>query len=1038
VGRDTLLIVVLLAGLVAVLFAMSAVGLEALSTVRAYVSEAGRWTAAQREAAYSLTRYARSRNEADYKAWLEAMQTPIEVRNVIIELRKEAPNLEAARRGLVRAGTDPRDVNRMIRLFRYTSRWGRGGSPARAWDEAEMEFGRLQALAGDLHREIATGSPSEVRVTRLLAEIQDTNDRLVDLEEAFTREVSDTSRSVRRFVLRATLLGAIALILIGALLIARLMRRLRNYEVTLVENEERYRSVVENAGEVIFQLDIEGRFTLLNPAWTVLTGYGVEESLGHHFTEYARPEEREQHQNTFTDMIAQKRRDWRLEAGVLTQSGGLRWVDARSQLEQDPEGRIVGVSGTLADVTARKQAEEEIQSRARQQSAISELGQRALEGKGLAELLEATVGVVATTLDVEFCKVLKLHPDGREFTVLAGTGWREEVVGSLTMPADAATQAGYTLQTMAPVVVDDIRTETRFRGAPFLHDHAVVSGVTVPIVTQGRPYGVLGAHTASRRTFTGDHVQFLQSVAHVLSIAIERASAEEALRKSESRFRELTEQASDGILIADDEAVLLEVNTRICELSGYRRDELVGMNALAFFPPEELAVQPPRLGEIREGHTVLSERRLVRKDGSRIPVEINTKLLRDGRILAIVRDITTRKETETALREREEELRQSQKMDALGRVAGGVAHDFNNLLTAIIGFTDFASARSGFDPVLKEYLEEIRRAGQRAAGLILQLLAFSRKQVLRPRVIDLNEVVVDMERMLHRLIGEQIEIVVRLASEPVPVRADLGQMQQVVLNLAVNARDAMPQGGTFTIETGVAGPGAAPAFPSAGAPTVPPKKLARLTISDTGVGMTERVRERLFEPFFTTKEMGQATGLGLATVYGIVQQSRGTITVQSKPGEGSVFTISLPLVDEPIEPPAEPVSASPPARGTETVLLVEDEQIVRRLTSKILSERGYQVLEAPGGEEALRVASAFTGPIHVLATDVIMPGMNGRQLADRLLASRPGTRILYISGYAEDALGEAELPDDVLFLQKPFTPEQLLARIRDLLEASPA
>jgi PAS domain S-box-containing protein len=392
-----------------------------------------------------------------------------------------------------------------------------------------------------------------------------------------------------------------------------------------------------------------------------------------------------------------------------------------------------------------------------------------------------------------------------------------------------------------------------------------------------------------------------------------------------------------------------------------------------------------------------------------------------------------RKRAEQALHESEEKLRQAQKMEAVGRLAGGVAHDFNNLLTVILGYGNMVLGQLDENDPAREYVEEMTRAGERAASLTRQLLAFSRKQILAPRVLDLNSVVTEMHRLLERLIGENIHLSTILAPDLSPVRADPGQLEQVIMNLAVNARDAMPGGGKLLLETANVELDAAHArlFPE-----VRPGAYVMVAISDTGCGISEEVRPHLFEPFFTTKGPGMGTGLGLATVYGIVKQSEGHITVDSAPGQGTIFRIYLPVAAEE-KAAAKPRTGLPLKRGSERLLLVEDEEPVRRIARTALAANGYRVYEAADGEQALEVCRQLGGRIDLLITDVIMPGMNGRELADTLAEQYPALRVLFVSGYTDTAALPEGVGEDNAFLQKPFTPSSLAKKVRQLLDGTP-
>jgi signal transduction histidine kinase len=401
---------------------------------------------------------------------------------------------------------------------------------------------------------------------------------------------------------------------------------------------------------------------------------------------------------------------------------------------------------------------------------------------------------------------------------------------------------------------------------------------------------------------------------------------------------------------------------------------------------------------------------------------------------SLLREAVARYElAQTARQELEQQLRQSQKMEAIGRLAGGVAHDFNNLLTAINGYSSLALQRANPDDRLRGYLEEIKKAGERAATLTRQLLAFGRKQMLKPVVLNLNDVVSDMNKMLRRLIGEDIRFNARFDPDLKPIKADPGQIEQVLVNLVVNSRDAMPQGGNLTIETANFESDAEFAGKHLG---LAPGHYVMLAVSDSGCGMDDKTKARIFEPFFTTKEKGRGTGLGLSTVYGIVKQSGGTVWVYSEQGKGSVFKVYFPQMEEDAEFSKPVLVETPVPPGSETILLVEDEDIVRGLARKILEQAGYDVLDARGGDEAIRLCHELPGPIHLLLTDVVMPETSGKEIAECLAKLRPSTRVLYMSGYTDDAIvHHGVLDSDVEFIQKPFTPLALARKVREVLDA---
>jgi signal transduction histidine kinase len=430
------------------------------------------------------------------------------------------------------------------------------------------------------------------------------------------------------------------------------------------------------------------------------------------------------------------------------------------------------------------------------------------------------------------------------------------------------------------------------------------------------------------------------------------------------------------------------------------------------------------------------EKRYLRKDGGVVWANLMLSLLRSAsgeplHFVAVVEDITGQKRAEEERRHLERQLLQAQKMESVGRLAGGVAHDFNNHLTVINGYCAMLLDEMGPGDPLREPVDEILLAGQRAAALTRQLLAFSRKQVAEPRVVSLNDLVADARKMLSRLIGDDVEIVTHLDAELGSVVADSSQMNQVLMNLAINARDAMPDGGRIVMETTNIDIDSGYAAQHAG---VEPGPYVLLSITDTGAGMTQEVVQHIFDPFFTTKEIGAGTGLGLSTVYGIVKQAGGWIWVYSEPGKGSTFKVYLPRAGAAPEPLTEPVLAAETLRGTETVLVVEDQPEVRKLTLAMLESQGYRLLQAASGSEALSLSERYPEPIHLLITDVVMPGMTGRELATRLVALRPSLKTLYTSGYTAHAIAHEGLLDAaVAYLPKPFSPAQLAAKVREVL-----
>jgi PAS domain S-box-containing protein len=504
-------------------------------------------------------------------------------------------------------------------------------------------------------------------------------------------------------------------------------------------------------------------------------------------------------------------------------------------------------------------------------------------------------------------------------------------------------------------------------------------------------------------------------------------NAEAALRESERRSSALIENSSEGIVTLAGDVVIRWASPSATHLLGCALEQLRGRNMTEFIHPDDAQAVVDLFTHIvlEPAERVATRWRIKDAAGRWAVLEgIFTNLLTEPGLHAVVlhfRDVTE----SLAL---QEQLAQAQKMDAIGRLAGGVAHDFNNLLTAIVGHTELLKDQLAADSPALADLAEIERAANRATGLTQQLLAFSRRQVLQPAVLEIDAAIDRMRRMLERLIGEDVKLVVRPGAAG-SVRFDPTQMEQVLLNLVVNARDAMPRGGTIVIET------AARDVDDAAARRigVPPGPYAVLTVRDTGHGMDEAVRARVFEPFFSTRKQG--TGLGLSTVYGAVRQGGGVVAVESEPDRGTIFTIHLPRVTAPEVAPAAVSAAGSQADGTETVLLVEDEASVRELAARILRQRGYRVLEAPNGAVAIVTAHQHVGPIQLLLTDVVMPDLSGPNLADRLRTVRPDMRTLFMSGYTDEAVvHHGVLAGVTALLQKPFTPGALAAKVREVLD----
>ncbi len=668
-------------------------------------------------------------------------------------------------------------------------------------------------------------------------------------------------------------------------------------------------------------------------------------------------------------------------------------------------------------VKEREQTARILLARSFQQTVVSALGQFALVSKDLQALLNQAAMLVAQTLEVEYCHVLELQPDGRGLLLRSGVGWKTGLAGTVCAHASQEGEFGFSLLAGEPVVVEDLAADTRFDRSELLSEHGVVSGIMVAISGQGKAFGVLGAHTTHRRKFNEDEVHFMLAVATVLAMGVARSRAEAEMEKL-AAFAQLNpnpamEIARDGTITYFNDAAV-------------RLARSVGQESVrGLLPPQVLEIVRECL---ETGKPVMP---LETQFAGRTLSWSFHPVRQSDVVHAYVEDITERLNLAA-------QLRQSQKMESVGQLAAGVAHDFNNMLTIIQGHAGMLLAKGMLPAELADSTQAIYFAAERAAGLTRQLLMFSRKNVMQPKLLDLREVVTNMNKMLERLLGETI--VLRFSPPPsLPlVYADAGMIEQVIMNLSVNARDAMPRGGHLTITTEAV-------KITAGRAAVHPESregdFVCLSVTDDGCGMDQATMDRIFEPFFTTKEVGKGTGLGLATVYGIVKQHEGWIEVASEVGHGTTFSLYFPASEAVAGGEVQQAAPTAPVRGgKETILVVEDEAVLRQMARTILEDCGYRVMEAASGIEALKVWERYREAIDLVLTDMVMPeGMSGMDLAHRLHASKPMVRIVFASGYSMDEIDSSSLRKaHAVFLQKPYTHVTLAQAVRDCLDRQSA
>ena len=721
-------------------------------------------------------------------------------------------------------------------------------------------------------------------------------------------------------------------------------------------------------------------------------------------------------------------------------------------LQEDAEAlkRFAGLAAlALRNATLLEDAER----RRRDAEILARLADDLNRSLDLDTVLERVVAGARDLCASDFAAVALRDGDAGPMTIRFGPGARLDWRGQTVRPGHDA--GGFVLLSGKPFTTRDIQADPRvtLERRVLTATEGIVALAVVPIRREEDIRGLLYACNHSARPFSDDDVRRLCHLADHAAIAIhnaqlyaERVNALSALSESDQRYRLLAENMVDVVGLFDMRMRPVYVSPSVIRLRGYTAQEAIAQTAEERFTPasmkvaldalrEELAVEASGQGDPGRSRTI--ELELLCKDGSTVWTETTTSFVRDERgtavgIVSVARNIDERKRAEATLREREAQLLQAQKMEAVGRLAGGIAHDFNNILTVIGGRAQLLLDALEASAPGRHAVELIQQAAERAGKLTRQLLAFSRKQMLQPSVLDLTAVVTGLMPMLRQLIGEHIQLTV-VPGATGSVRADATQVEQVIANLAINAQDAMPDGGRLTIETADVDLGAAFTLAHPGAQ---PGRHVMLSVTDTGHGIDPDTRAKVFEPFFTTKEAGRGTGLGLSTVYGIIKQHDGYVAVESELGHGSTFSVYFPRVEAPPDA-TEPLTASVPApHRSERILLVEDEPAVRAVAQESLAAKGYAVLEAQDVDDALRIAREDTQPIDLLVTDVVMPVMNGRQLAERIQALHPEAQVLYMSGYIDDAIvHHGVLEGGTAFLQKPFTPADLARRVREMLDA---
>jgi PAS domain S-box-containing protein len=771
----------------------------------------------------------------------------------------------------------------------------------------------------------------------------------------------------------------------GMIMLTQVITERKRVAEALRASEARLKSAMQNSPIGMALVAPDGRFLDVNPALCRIVGYSAEELRATNFQTITHPQDLDADLDKLKQVLSRETETYAMEKRYIHKDGREIWIQLNVSADFNEDATPRHLIAQIQDITERKRVNAALKK---------------AEEKFSSVFFGAPVGItICCTRDGRISDV------NREFERLSGYA-RDEAVGrtgvELALWPDVEAAEDYLESVLSGNGPRNVELLLRTK-----------AGKLIPLRHSG-------------------HTMHLDGETYLLSAFVdlsERKRAEAAIRESEARLRRVVASPILGIAFGRADGTITEANDEYLRIVGYSREELEAeaVNFRHMTPPEFVHQNARALGELdAKGTSRPWEMELLRKDGERVPVLLGVSVVdaQRGLDVVFVFDLSER-------RSLERQLLHAQKMEAVGRLAAGVAHDFNNVLSAITMCSDLLRDTPLLGPAATDEVNEIRKAADRGVGLTRQLLAFSRQQVLEPRIIDLNGLVGNLERMLRRLASEDVEVQTQFGPGRATVKADAGQIEQVLMNLVVNAKDAMPQGGTLTIETSIVTLHAD--HLASDQTQLPPGIYASLSVSDMGTGMTAETAARIFEPFFTTKEIGKGTGLGLSTVYGIVRQSGGAIDVTSVIGQGTSFRILLPHVHKALE--SIPMSGLPNmVGGKETILVVEGDAAVRQVTRKVLVKLGYRVLDAPNPAAALAMGNSYVGTIDLLLTDLIMPGGSGRTLAAALGAQRPKLCVLYMSGHADDADTTADPSANGDYVLKPFSSTALAHKVRALLD----
>ena len=823
-------------------------------------------------------------------------------------------------------------------------------------------------------------------------------------------------------------------------------------EQALRESQEQFRAVMEKANDAVFFVDTTCSIRFWNRTAEDIYGYRADEVLGKPYSMIVPKQFQEAHRQWLEKFLATDEETApraTVEGLGERKDGSVFYVETSTGILRRGDDKFL--IAIVRDITKRKKTEEEIKRKDNLLAGVAQATGPLLSQGDLKSAVTKALATIGHNVGVDRVYVFKNHGDPQtgEHLMSQLYEWaHENVTAQIDNPELqnlSYTQFSGWHETMAHGA--PVKGLTRDFPAPIraiLDPENILSILLVPIIIADTFWGFIGFDDCKKeRAWSDSEISILLTLAGSIGSAIQRHQAEQELISTRDFLENIFNTTSDGIMVSNARGYLVSVNTALEKMLGFSRDELIGKHTAELGPQDNhhYEIGMRMLTDLREkGFINNVEAEWLRKDGTLCPVELNISRLQDRagtnlEAVSVVRDISERKKTAQEKARLEAQLYQSQKMEAVGHLAGGIAHDFNNILTAIMGYGSLLQAKLKETDSLRNHVDQILTSAERAAALVRSLLAYSRKQIINPQPVKINAIVINVENMLHRIIGEDINLQTVLSDKDTTVVADAGQIEQLLINLATNARDAMPMGGHLTIITGRAEMDEqfikAHGYGTQGI-------YVLLTVSDTGSGMDEKTRQQIFEPFFTTKEVGKGTGLGLSTVYGIVKQHNGFTNCYSETGTGTTFKIYLPLVKIPSGPAVQPSAiARPPVLqgGSETILLAEDDDDLRKLIRQVLEDFGYTVLAAADGDEAVGLFREHHDTINLLLLDVIMPKKNGREAYAEMQKIRPAIKALFTSGYTADIIHKQGLLEKGLeFILKPVSPTELLKKVRDVLD----